>query len=67
MLTTPTTYEEVMDAARESDPERYAVLCSKYPVLSRRQMRRIAETEIPVGLHPGRLNGDHSATLAEIA
>lgn len=41
-----------MDAARLSDPEKHALVCSKYPVKSRRQMRRIAEIEIPVGLHP---------------
>ena len=41
-----------MDAARMSDPERFAVICSKHPVKSCRQMQRIAKTEIPVGLHP---------------
>lgn len=41
-----------MDAARMSDPEKHAVVCSKYPVKSNRQMRSIAEIEIPVGLHP---------------
>lgn len=44
--------ERFMAAARLSDPEKHAVVCSKYPVKSARQMRRIAETEIPVGLHP---------------
>ena len=41
-----------MDAARLADPEKHAVVCSKYPVKSRRQMERISKTEIPVGLHP---------------
>jgi hypothetical protein len=41
-----------MGAARLSDPEKCALVCSKYPVKSQRQMRTIAETEIPVGLHP---------------
>ena len=41
-----------MDAARLSDPERHALVCSKFPVKSQRQMQRIAKTEIPVGLHP---------------
>lgn len=65
-----TTYDEVMEAARKLDPERYAVLCSKLPVKSRRQMRRIHEIEIPVGLHPelraGRtVAGVTDATYAE--
>ena len=41
-----------MDAARLSDPEKHALVCSKYPVKSQRQMERISKTEIPVGLHP---------------
>ena len=41
-----------MDAARLSDPEKHALVCSKHPVKSQRQMRRISEVEIPVGLHP---------------
>jgi hypothetical protein len=44
--------EAFMAAARMSDPEKYELVCSKYPVKSARQMRRIAEMEIPVGLHP---------------
>lgn len=60
-----------MAAARMSDPEKHAVVCAKYPVLSQRQMRRIAEIEIPVGLHPelygGRLiAGATEASYAEL-
>jgi hypothetical protein len=65
LSTIPTTYEEVMDAARKSDPEAYAVLCSKYPVLSRRQMRTISEIEIPVGLHPELRAGRTVASVTE--
>jgi len=43
---------EFMATARLSDPEKHALVCSKYPVKSRRQMRTISEIEIPVGLHP---------------
>ncbi len=53
-------------AARMSDPERYAVTCSKYPVKSRRQMRSISEIEIPVGLYPGKLWTDHSRSVAGV-
>ena len=45
-------------AARVSDPERFAVICSKYPVKSRRQMQTAREIEIPVGLHPGKYAAD---------
>jgi hypothetical protein len=60
-----------MDAARMSDPEKHAVVCAKYPVKTARQMRRISEIEIPVGLHP-ELYGGHlvagatDATYAEL-
>lgn len=43
---------DFMAAARIADPEKHALVCSKYQVKSRRQMRSIAEIEIPVGLHP---------------
>jgi len=46
------TVKAFMDAARVSDPEKHAVVCSKYPVKSNRQMQRISTIEIPVGLHP---------------
>lgn len=59
------TYEDVMEAARKSDPERYAVLCSKHPVKTRRQMRRIHEIEIPVGLHPELRAGKTVAGVTE--
>lgn len=66
--------EAFMAAARMTDPERYAVVCHKYPVKSARQLRRIAEYEIPVGLHPERLSKTHQtiasvtdATFAELA
>ena len=44
--------EAFMAAARLSDPEKHALVCAKYPVKSARQMRTIAEIEMPVGLHP---------------
>lgn len=59
------TYEEVMAAARMSDPERYAVVCSKFPVKTRRQMRSIHEVEIPVGLHPELRAGRAVASVTE--
>ena len=72
----PSTHEaevaKFLASARMSDPERYAVICSLYPVKSRRQMRRISEYEIPVGLHPGKLHSDRpvasvtAATYAEL-
>jgi hypothetical protein len=64
--------EAFMAAARMSDPEKHALVCSTYPVKSRRQMRRISEIEIPVGLHPelyggGVIAGATEATYAELA
>ena len=59
------TYEEVLAAARMADPERYAVICQKYPVKTRRQMRRIHEIEIPVGLHPELRAGRPIASVTE--
>lgn len=59
-----------MAAAHLSDPEKHALVCSKYPVKSRRQMRTIAEHEIPVGLHPELRTGQRfvaSATEATYA
>ena len=44
--------EAFMAAARLSDPEKTAVVCSKYPVKTKRELRRISKVEIPVGLHP---------------
>ena len=52
VLQDPQTYEEFMVAARLADPEKHALVCSKYPVKTRRQLRRIREIEIPVGLQP---------------
>jgi hypothetical protein len=54
--------EAFMATARMSDPERHALVCSKYQVKSARQMRRIAEIEIPVGLQPGKFSSDKSIT-----
>ena len=56
--------EAFMAAARLSDPEKHAVVCSKYPVKSRRQMRTISEIEIPVGLHPGKFATDADRFVA---
>ena len=65
-----------MDAARMSDPEKHALVCSKYPGKTRRQMQRIAKVEIPVGLHPEAfaelyghrlIAGATDATYAELA
>lgn len=44
--------------ARMADPEKHAVICAKYPVKTRRQLRRISEIEIPVGLYPGKFATD---------
>ena len=52
--------------ARMNDPERYAVLCSKYPVKSRRQMRSIREREVPVGLYPGKYLSDQGRAVASV-
>lgn len=41
-----------MDTARSRDPEKCALVCSKYPVLSVDQMNHVRRREIPVGLHP---------------
>ena len=59
------TYEDFMEAARALDPERHALVCSKHPVLTNRQMRRIAEVEIPVGLHPELRAGRMVASVSE--
>lgn len=53
-----------LGAARLSDPEKHALVCSKYPVKSRRQMQRISKTEIPVGLHPGKFASDRPVAAA---
>ena len=53
-----------MAAARLSDPEKHALVCSKYQVKSRRQLRTIAEIEIPVGLHPGKFATDRPVAAA---
>ena len=58
--------EAFLASARMSDPERYAVICSKYPVKSKRQMRSIHEIEIPVGLHPGKLARDTGRAVASV-
>lgn len=61
-----------MATARLLDPEKHALVCSKYPVKSHRQMRTISETEIPVGLHPQLHTGQRyvagatEATYAEL-
>lgn len=34
------------------DPERYAAICARYPVKSKRQSRSIAEIELSAGLQP---------------
>lgn len=58
--------EAFMAAARLSDPEKHALVCSKYPVKSRREMRTISEIEIPVGLHPeARLGQRYIAGVSE--
>ena len=49
--------EAFMAAARLADPEKHAVVCSKYPVKSQRELRRISKVEIPVGLHPEGFTG----------
>ena len=38
--------------AQLEDPERYAALCARYPVKTSRELRSIAEIEIPAGLQP---------------
>jgi hypothetical protein len=43
---------EFLAAAQVADPERSAATCARYPVKSKRQLRRIAETEITAGLQP---------------
>lgn len=50
--------------ARMNDPELHALVCSKYPVKTLRQMRRISETEIPVGLYPGKFATDRPVAAA---
>jgi hypothetical protein len=65
LSTIPQTYDEFMASARKLDPERYAVVCSKHRVLSRREMRRISEIEIPVGLHPELRSGRTVASVSE--
>ena len=68
-----TLVEAFMAAARLSDPEKHALVCSKYPVKSRRQMRTLSEIEIPVGLQPELRLGQRlvagvtPATYAELA
>ena len=68
-----TLVEAFMAAARLSDPEKHALVCSKYPVKSHRQMRTISEIEIPVGLQPELRAGQRlvagvtPATYAELA
>jgi hypothetical protein len=44
--------EAFMAEAQLRDPEKYAVICARHPVKSRRQMRRISEIELPMGLAP---------------
>ena len=55
-------HEAAVDAflaqARLTDPEKFAAVCARHVVKSRRQMRRISETEIPMGLTP--FEGDPS-------
>lgn len=48
--------------AQIADPERYAAVCARHPVKSKRQLRTIAETEITAGLHPVRLRRLHRST-----
>lgn len=38
--------------ARLNDPEKFAAVCARHAVKTRRQMRRISEIEIPMGLAP---------------
>ncbi len=59
--------EAFMAAARLSDPERHALICSKYPVKTHRQMRTIAEIEIPVGLQPESRAGHEVAGVTDAA
>ena len=46
---------EFLATAQLADPERYSAVCAKYPVKSKRQLRRIAETEVTAGLQPVKL------------
>jgi hypothetical protein len=46
---------EFLATAQLADPERYAAVCAKYPVKSKRQLRSIAEVEITAGLQPVKL------------
>ena len=41
--------------AQIADPERYAAVCARYPVKSKRQLRTIADVEITAGLQPEKL------------
>lgn len=54
--------EAFMLRAQLDDPERFAVIRDRYPVKSKRQLQRIAKTEVSVGLYPGKLAGDVSVT-----
>jgi hypothetical protein len=61
-----------LDAARANDPERYRLIVSKYPVLSRHELNHISRIELSVGLHPEARAGQSQvasvteATFAEL-
>lgn len=46
---------DFLASAQIADPERYAAVCARYPVKSKRQLQRIAQTELTAGLQPMKL------------